>query len=289
MEAVIITMFVIAYFILEREYHPKPPEDMTRPMTEPETTDVIMMAAAKGYTIVDKTSGNLILKKGSKVVNIQTAGDMYHATMPSFTWYRAGAFVLLALLLNMVHSLQDAQQKAVKPAPAVAVIKPMTAADFIFDEKTLPVKYQDLVVKAVNKIKREDMRCRKHIEPSSTSLSGPKSKPGKPVFYVTCGEEADVVNVFFTPEDISNGKVFKAPKPIESGKALGLCHDYVAAHASYPRSVNYMFGMANVTASNDGTSTASDMFTARNAFGMEKEYSVSCSFDETTLTSASIF
>jgi hypothetical protein len=63
------------------------------------------------------------------------------------------------------------------------VVRTFTEADIFFDDQTRP--YKDLIVRAVNKIAREDPRCRDSLDPGGVVMSPSKSKPGKPVFFVT--------------------------------------------------------------------------------------------------------
>ena len=77
-----------------------------------------------------------------------------------------------------------------------------TEADFIFDRKTRP--YKNILIAGVNRIHRENSRC-KNIEPSSAYISGSKGSKSNPVFFVTCGKGVKAFNVFFSKRDIENG------------------------------------------------------------------------------------
>lgn len=68
-------------------------------------------------------------------------------------------------------------------------------SDFIWDDHTTPFKTK--IIAAVNKITREHRGC-DDIDPTSTAMSPSRSKPGKPVFFVTCGfNHGTAFNVWF--------------------------------------------------------------------------------------------
>lgn len=61
-----------------------------------------------------------------------------------------------------------------------------TDADFDWDKHTQRDK--TAIIKAVNRIHREDPRCKEHIYPSLVGRSADETKKrGKPVYFVNCG------------------------------------------------------------------------------------------------------
>jgi len=76
-----------------------------------------------------------------------------------------------------------------------------TENDFIWDKNIRP--YKKVIIAGVNKIYRENSRCKK-IDPTSAYLSGSRSKPGKPVFFVTCNEGPEAFNVWFSEQDLGD-------------------------------------------------------------------------------------
>ena len=66
-------------------------------------------------------------------------------------------------------------------------------SDVGWDETTLPFKRQ--IVNEINRISREP-RCT-DIDPYTVALSPTRSRPGKPVFFVTCGMNTTPFNVWF--------------------------------------------------------------------------------------------
>lgn len=75
-------------------------------------------------------------------------------------------------------------------------VRTYTENDIYWDKITK--NHKGLIVKEINRIHREDSRCKDYIEPSSVALSPSKSQPNAPVFFVTCGKDAGAVNVYFT-------------------------------------------------------------------------------------------
>jgi len=81
-------------------------------------------------------------------------------------------------------------------ATAPPQVKQFSEGDFHFTKDMLP--YREIIVRTVNMIARDDPRCRNTLDPVAAGLSGSRSKPGKPVFYVPCGDDAKaMVNVYF--------------------------------------------------------------------------------------------
>lgn len=74
-------------------------------------------------------------------------------------------------------------------------------ADFLFDKNTQP--YKKTIISGVNKIHRENPRC-KNIDPSSAYISSSKGSKLKPVFFVTCGSGYKAFNVFFSNSGVLN-------------------------------------------------------------------------------------
>jgi hypothetical protein len=99
-----------------------------------------------------------------------------------------------------------------------------TEADFSFDAQTRP--HRAMIVRAVNKIRQEDPRCKDHLSPGSVSLSRDRSKPREPVFFVTCGKGTGTVNVYFSQSDLAEGKTFAPPAHIDRSRAVDLCEAY---------------------------------------------------------------
>ena len=98
-----------------------------------------------------------------------------------------------------------------------AGVQVFTKEDFVWDKNTSP--YKDTIVAAVNKIHRENARC-KEIDPSSAYLSGSKSSPGNPVFFVTCGSGANAFNVWFSKDDLDSEKPSETAEHIDKATSI---------------------------------------------------------------------
>lgn len=149
-----------------------------------------------------------------------------------------------------------------------------TEADFSWDKKTSP--YKKIIVAGVNKVHRENARCKK-IDPASAYISSSKGTPSNPVFFVTCGSGADIFNAFFSKSDVEGGKTLAAAKHISKEQAVNLCESYVKSQASHPSTVDFSRFM-DLAVSNhaNGNTQVTTSFTAKNSFGLELKHNVRC-------------
>ena len=153
--------------------------------------------------------------------------------------------------------------------------------DFIWDGDTRAHRTQ--IVAAINKIVRENDRCNS-IDTGTLSKSPSRSRPGKPVFFVTCNTGADVFNVWFEPSDVAAGRTFAATPNIAQAAALQACEAAVKSAATHPSTVRFSRVMdVAFTRHASGRSRLLSTFTAKNSFGLELKYRVSCLFDGYTL------
>lgn len=70
-------------------------------------------------------------------------------------------------------------------------------SDFYWEDNTRP--YRSQIIRAVNRIHREQPGCER-IDPGTVAKSPQRGSPGRPVFFVSCGEGAGVFNVWFRPD-----------------------------------------------------------------------------------------
>lgn len=70
--------------------------------------------------------------------------------------------------------------------------------DFIWDDDTS--KFKPQIVAITNKIARQHAGC-SDLDTGSLSLSPSRSKPGAPVFFITCNPSGTPFNVWFQPGD----------------------------------------------------------------------------------------
>ncbi len=162
-----------------------------------------------------------------------------------------------------------------------------TEADLIWSEKSLP--HKNVLVAGVNKVHRENSRCKK-IDPGSADISSSKGTPSDPVFFVTCGSGADAFNVFFSKSDIEKGgSSLVAAKHLDRRRAIDLCEEHGKSKANYPSTFSFSRLMdLSTTEHPNGRTTVSSSFTAKNGFNLELKYSIRCLFDSTGLIEASI-
>lgn len=159
-------------------------------------------------------------------------------------------------------------------------------ADFSFDKKTRP--YKNIIIAGVNKIHRENSRC-KNIDPSSAYISGSKGSKSNPVFFVTCGKGYKVFNVFFSKSDVEKDKKFRAKKHISKSRATNLCENYAKSNATHPSTVDFSRIMdLSVYETPNGRTRVTSTFTAKNSFNLELKHKISCLLDSGGLIEASI-
>lgn len=161
-----------------------------------------------------------------------------------------------------------------------------TEADFFFDKKTRP--YKNIIIAGVNKIHRENSRC-KNIDPSSAYISGSKGTKSNPVFFVTCGKGYKVFNVFFSKSDVEKDKKFRAKKHISKSRATDLCENYAKSNATHPSTVDFSRIMdLSVYETPNGRTRVTSTFTAINSFNLKIKHKISCLLDSNGLIEANI-
>lgn len=159
--------------------------------------------------------------------------------------------------------------------------------DFIWDKNTLP--YKDTIVAAVNRIHRENSRC-KEIDPNSAYLSGSKSSPGKPVFFVTCSSGAEAFNVWFSKDDLDSEKTFEDANDIDTATAISICEEYAHSAASHLSTVDFSRGtdLAIIDHPN-GQITVISTFTGKTSLKFGLKFQIRCLLDATGLIEAKVY
>nr|WP_181374663.1 hypothetical protein [Pectobacterium carotovorum]AKG47494.1 hypothetical protein pA_00054 [Pectobacterium carotovorum] len=161
-----------------------------------------------------------------------------------------------------------------------------TESDFYWDSKISP--YKEIIIKGVNKVHRENSKC-KDIDPSSAYISGSKGTKANPVFYVTCGKDFDVFNVFFSKSDVENDKEMKAASHINKNTAVDLCESYAKSHTVHPSTLNFSkFYDLSVNEHANGRTTVVSSFSAKNSYNLELKYNIKCLLDAKGLIEADI-
>ena len=167
-------------------------------------------------------------------------------------------------------------------------VRDFTEADFEWDGDTSKAK--TAIIKVVNRIHREDPRCKDAIYPTSVAKSDTESKAQKkPVFFVNCGDGAASVNVYFDAKRADDPTPFKAPGHIDKMRAIDLCEAYAKANATHPSTVDFsrVLDLAYSEHPN-GRSRVLSSFTAKNSLNLELKFRINCLFDESGLIEANI-
>lgn len=159
-------------------------------------------------------------------------------------------------------------------------------ADFSWDKDSEAFKPK--LVAAVNRIVRENAHC-PIVDPGTLSKSGARSRPGNPVFYVTCQSEQPF-NIWFEPSDaVDKGKSFAAIRNVDRSGAVQLCEQAAKEAANNPQTVSFskFMDLAFVPYANGNTRIISS-FRAKNAFGVESKFRIECFFEGSTMTEQNI-
>ncbi|PRD43134.1 hypothetical protein C5748_13085 [Phyllobacterium phragmitis] len=155
--------------------------------------------------------------------------------------------------------------------------------DFFWDDDTS--KFKPEIVAVVNQIAREHDGC-STIDTGTVAKSPSRSKPGDPVFFVTCGS-SQPFNVWFRPGDAK--KTFKPVAAISQGDAVLACEKAAKAAATHPSTVDFSrFLDVAYSARPVGRVSLDSTFTAKNAFNFELKYRIRCLFDGSTLIESQI-
>jgi hypothetical protein len=178
------------------------------------------------------------------------------------------------------------EQTVLAPETKAAELRVFGEKDVFWEDDTR--KYKAIIVKALNRIHREDERC-KNLDPGSVFLAPDRSKPGKPVFFVQCSPGHDVVNVYFSPADVGSTKPFSAPGHIDHTKAVDLCEGYAKQHAAHPLTVDFSRTLSlAVTDQANGRTTVQSKFLATNSSNTELQYRIRCLLDSSGLIEARV-
>lgn len=161
-----------------------------------------------------------------------------------------------------------------------------TEANFLWDKKITP--YKQIIIAGVNKVHRENERC-KDIDPHSAYLSSSKGSAKDPVFYVTCGKGAQAFNAYFSKSDVEKDAVLVAAKHINTSQAINLCEGYAKSNANHPSTVRFSrLRDLDVSEHPNGRTSVTSTFTAKNSFNLELKFNIRCLLDSTGLIEANV-
>lgn len=206
----------------------------------------------------------------------------------SILWPIIGLLIIISLINSNNDKIPKTshQPQAVPQQDITHKIKTFTEKDFYWDKETTP--HKDIIIAGVNKIHRENKRCRQ-IDPSSAYTSGSKGTKDNPVFYVTCGEKRGTFNAFFSKSDVEADRKLSAIKHMDKSMAISLCESYAKQHATHPSSVKFSKIMdIAVTEHPNGRTRVSSTFTAKNSFNLETKFKISCLLDGNKMIEANI-
>ena len=161
------------------------------------------------------------------------------------------------------------------------------AKDIVWDKYTKP--HKDVVLAGVNKLHRENSRC-KDIDPGTATRSTQKGTKKNPVFFVSCGKGAKAFNAYFSKSDVESKKTLAAVRHMAKGEAVLLCERYAKAKAAHPSTVDFSrFLDLGVRELGNGRTQVVSSFTAKNSFNMELKYNITCLLNAKGLIEGRIF
>ena len=145
--------------------------------------------------------------------------------------------------------------------------KDFTEKDFYFGKNEKP--YKDIIIKGVNYIKNNHSSCKEYIDAGSASKSSYKGTKKNPVFYVTCGKGAKIVNIFFSKEEVERKSMKKSITHINRDSAIKICRGFISSKVRHLSTLNFnTFGLSVYNAPNGNTRVTQE-FTAKNSFNLE--------------------
>lgn len=158
--------------------------------------------------------------------------------------------------------------------PIQVLAKTYAESDFLWYSDTENFKPQ--IVAIVNKISREHAGC-SDIDTASIGLSGSKSAPGDPVYYVTCNASPPF-NVWFRLSDAD--KEFQPTQAISQSDAVMACETDAKSKAYNPTTVDFSRILdVSFSSRQDGRSELSSSFTVKNAMNLELKFNIRCLFE----------
>jgi hypothetical protein len=216
---------------------------------------------------------------------------------------------VLALLVAIIKSNEPEKQKALPCQPSVAatptasqstpaVSEPVTAAkepapapkltasgkpEKVFTEGDVywdssNKKYKALIVKAINKVYRENERCASYQGADiSVTQKGTKANP---MFYVSCNDqEGSPFNVFVSKSDIESDKLLTAPKHLDRNAAFTVCKKEITKRLEEAQMSSASIYELNLVNFPNGRTRVTLAFDAKNLAGLKITNYVACLLD----------
>ena len=221
----------------------------------------------KGTRVLGRTQYQSIIADNSTRVQVQCVdGDWARVQITSPEWLKE----------HKGWVERSALWTPLKPGE----IRQFTEADIVWDKDT--TKAKAVIIKAVNRLHREDPRCKDRIDLYAVEKADTESKARKkPVYSVPCGEENNQANVYFDAQQVDDPTPFRAPGHINHIKAVDLCEDYAKIKSSHPSTVDFSRVLDLHTYEySDGRTLVNSTFTAKNSFGLELKFEIHCFLNE---------
>jgi len=199
---------------------------------------------------------------------------------------RGGSVLILVAALVSLVVARPLLEPGQVGTTEVAALPSLVAEDFYWDEHSEP--FRDIVVRGVNKARSDNERCFS-LDPTSAARSIDRGTDQNPVFYVTCRDEAGLsFNVYFSKADVEVGRNLRVMGHIARQATIELCELYAKKQAAQPATVVFSTGsdmeMREVV---NGRTRIDSTFTTKNAFGVQRKFSVSCIVDASGLIEGS--
>lgn len=224
-----------------------------------------------------KPSPQVLLSQTNQEVTVKEGANNYNKTIVIIVLIIATFFGGRALIKHLTASEQKSEL-----IPIVDYVE----SDFYWDKSTEP--YKSIIVAGVNKIHRENSRC-KEMDPSSAYISSNKGTASNPIFYVTCGSGSNAFNAFFSKSDVASSSKLIATKHVDKSLAIKQCENYAKSNATHPSTVDFskLMDLA-ITEHPNGNTTVISSFRAKNNFNLELKYNIRCLSNASGLFEANI-
>ena len=208
-----------------------------------------------------------------------------------------GIAILVACVLVLVLGWQVITRLTASSNPPPHTTKQYTAPtplptytekDVFWHDEIKP--YKAVIVAGLNKIVRENKRC-KSVLSKLVLISDTRGSKDDPVFFFTCktGNPDPVkayFNVYFSASDIELGTTFEAQIHMDRNTAIIRCERHTRGQAIDPRSVDFPALGAAVTQYPDGRTKVVTSFKAKNLLGNVTQHRATCLFDRNSLVDA---
>lgn len=149
--------------------------------------------------------------------------------------------------------------------------------DFYFTSSSQ--QYKELIVKAVNKIHRENIEC-KTIFPDTATLITDKWEPEKVIFSVQCGSYPDAFSFNFSKEDIEKNIKFSPPKHLDKNVAIQKCEEYAKSISLYSDSLKFYGGSSlSISEKPNGRTQINTTAEAKDKYDGYIKYNIDCLVD----------